>query len=197
MRTNKLLTVALLVAAGVSTAIANDPQTPTPEQIAKAMEEVSQPGAEHEKLQPLIGKWNYTCKFWMDPSQQPMESSGTIERRWILGNRFLEEKIEGTGFDGKPGFEGLGLIGYDNAQKKYTTNWMCSMGTGTCSGVGDADSSGGFTFHTESFCPMMKKTINGRESLRFESDDKTVSESFVIEDGKETKIMEIIAVRQK
>jgi Protein of unknown function (DUF1579) len=170
---------------------------PSPKEFAKAMADASQPGPEHAKLEPLVGKWKSTCKFWMDPSQPPVETEGTIERRWILGKRFLEEKIEGTNFDGQPGFEALGVIGYDNAKKKYTSSWFCSMGTGTCTGFGTSDAPDTFTFQTEAYCPMMKKTIKGREELRFKSDDKTIAESYILDNGREVKIMEIVAVRQK
>ena len=106
------------------------------------MAEAGKPGPEHAKLQPLVGNWTYTCKFWMDPSQPPMESTGTIERKWVLGKRFVEEKVVGTNFDGTPGFEGVGLIGYDNGRKQYTSSWTCNMGTGTSTGLGEADASG-------------------------------------------------------
>ena len=38
--------------------------------------------------------------------------------------------------------------------------------------------------------------VKGREVLRFESADKTVAESFQVVDGKEIKMMEIVAVRK-
>ena len=88
-----------------------------------------------------------------------METHGTLERKLILGGRFLEEKYAGTGFDGQSGFEGLNLIGYDNAQKKYTSTFACSMGTGTCTGLGESDKSGNtFSFATECYCPARKRT---------------------------------------
>jgi hypothetical protein len=127
-----------------------------------------------------------------------MEATGTIERKWILGGRFLEEKVSGNNFDGKPGFEGFGLVGYDKAQQKYTSSWACTMCTGTCTGVGTSDTSGTkFVFHTEAFCPLEKRVVKGREELRFEGPDKTVAESFHVVDGKEVKMMEIVAVRKK
>ena len=170
----------------------------SPEELMKAMAEAGKPGPEHAKLDPLVGTWTYTCKFWMDPSKPPMESTGTIERKWVLGNRFLEEKYVGTTFDGKPGFEGRGLLGYDNAQKKYTTSWACNMGTGTGTGLGESDTSGTkLTFHTESFCPMRKQIVKGRDEIRIESDDKIVMESYQTEDGKEMKMMEIVATRKE
>src|SRR5262245_2322202 len=118
----------------------------TPEAMMKAMEEFAKPSPELKKLEPLAGKWNYTMKYWMDPSQPAMESKGTVERKWILGNRFLEEKYLGTGFDGKE-FEGCGIIGFDNAKKQFTTGWICNMCTSISKAYGAADASGKqFTF---------------------------------------------------
>jgi hypothetical protein len=191
-----VLALGLSLAAGLSFA-QDGKAAPTADQMVKAMAEVGKPGPGHAKLAPLAGNWTYTCKFWMDPNQSPLQSKGTIERKWILGGRFLEEKVQGTHFDGKPGFEGRGLIGYDNGQQKYTTSWTCNMGTGTCTGVGVSDSPGRFTFQTESFCPMMKKVVKGREEIRFEGDDKVVAESYVSVDGKEMKMMELVSVRAK
>jgi hypothetical protein len=176
---------------------ADDVKIPqTPDNLAKAMAEAGKPGPEHAKLQPLAGSWTYICKFWMDPGKPPLESRGTIERTWVLGGRFLEEKVAGTGFDGKPGFEGFGLLGYDNGRQKYTSTWACNMGTGTCNGLGVSDASGlKFTFQTEAFCPFLKKIVHSRDELRIESHDTNVLESYRIEDGKEKKVMELVAVR--
>ncbi|MGE3805972.1 MAG: DUF1579 domain-containing protein [Gemmataceae bacterium] len=184
-----ILSVVLGLASGLARA-------QSPEEIAKAFAEASQPGPEHSKLEPLVGSWTYTCKMWMAPDKPPMECKGTIDRKWILGNRFVEETVKGTGFDGKPGFEGVGIIGYDKNQKQYTSNWICTMCTGTCTGVGKLED-GVFTFKTEAFCPMQKKVVQGREVLRFESKDRTVAESYMTIDGKEVKVMEITAVRKK
>jgi len=172
-------------------------KAPGPEELMKAMAETGQPGPEHEKLKALEGNWTYSAKLWMDPSQPAVKTNGTIERRLILGGRFLEEKYNGEGFDGKPGFEAFALIGYDKAQGKYTMTWACNMGTGVARGEGTADASGKkLTFETKSFCPLRKKVIQGRDEFRVEG-DKIVAESYVLEDGKEVKIMESVAVRQK
>lgn len=196
-----LLSAALLCLvglAGYSARIqAEDEKTaPSPEALLAVIAEAGQPGEEHKKLEALAGEWTFTNKFWLDPSQPPLEAKGTIHREMILGGRFLEEKINAVDQDGKPAFEGRGLIGYDSGQKKYTASWVCSMGTSTCSGTGAAES-GGFTFRTECYCPIQKKIVEGREVLRFESDNKTVAESYVTVDGKEAKIMEIVAERKK
>jgi len=198
MRTSGFAAMAIALTTLLPESRADDAKPPaTPEEFAKALTEAGKPGSAHSQLQPLIGSWSYTCKMWMDPSKPPMETKGTIERKWILGDRFIEEKVSGTGFDGKPGFEGLGLIGYDNGQKKFTYSWMCNMGTGTCSGVGAADMANTFTFQTSCYCPVLKKTINGRDVVRVEGPDKVIMESYKTEDGKEFKMMELVSVRNK
>jgi hypothetical protein len=72
------------------------------------------------------------------------------------------------------------------------------MGSGVCTGLGNSDASGStLTFQTESFCPLQKKIVEGREELRIESSDRTVAQSYAIEDGKEIKMMELVAVRTR
>ena len=190
-----LLSLALVSARTVQAEDA--PAAINPADFMKAMAEAGKPGAEHARLEPLVGNWDYTAKFWMDPNQPPVETQGTIERKWILGNRFLEEKIQGSSFDGQSKFEGIGLVGYDNGLKKYTSNFACSMGTGVCKGVGTANEKGDtFTFKTESYCPVFQKTMHGREVVRIESNDKIVFESYMTMGDQEVKMMEITTPRK-
>lgn len=164
----------------------------------KKIAEAATPGAEHAKLQPLVDTFTYTCKLWMVPGQPPVETTGTINRQWILDKRFVEEKINGTGLDGKEGgFEARGLLGYDNVLKHYTYTFACNMGTGISSGTGTADSSRQFTFKSTCSCPVEQKLVTGRDVIRLESDDKIVMESFLLQNGTEVKIMELVATRKK
>jgi hypothetical protein len=120
------------------------------------------------------------------------------KRRWILNGRFLEEKVSGTNFDGSPGFEAVGLLGYDNAQQRYPSAWASTMGTGTCNGVGESDSSGKrFVFTTEAHCPVQKRVVRGREEIRIETSDCVVAESYILVNGEEMKMMEMVAVRKE
>ena len=50
------------------------------------------PGEFHKHLQPLIGKWSTTTKYWFTPEAPPEQSTGTIDRKWILGGRFVSER---------------------------------------------------------------------------------------------------------
>jgi hypothetical protein len=198
-KTTGIGAVLLMQTVLTTRAWADEPKAPTSaEDLAQIVAEAGKPGAEHAKLAPLAGNWTYTGKFWLDPGKPPIESTGTVERHWLLGKRFLGEKVVGTGFDGKPGFEGLGLLGFDKSQNKYTMTWASNMSTNTCSGSGQADPSGKkFTFHTECYCPVRKKIVQGRDEVRLEGPDKTVIETYQSDDGKETKVMELVAERKK
>jgi hypothetical protein len=125
---------SLVVAASVAlpglVQAADPPKQDAPPDQKAMMEKMMQagtPGPAHKKLDPLVGKFNVKSKSWMDPSKPPEESSGTSERKWIMGNRYLEERYQGT-FGGQP-FTGMGVWGYDNVTKKYFGTWLDSMST--------------------------------------------------------------------
>lgn len=166
--------------------------------VTKAITEAAQPSAELKKLDPLAGNFNYTCKMWMDPTQPAKESKGTIQRKWVLGNRFLEEKVTGTGFDGTSDFEGMGVVGYDKHQKKFTMGWISNMSSGITTSTGSYDSADNkFTFDKEEFCPIRERKVQMRDVVRIESNDKHVIAMYDLDGGKETRMMEIVATRQK
>lgn len=193
-----LLMVGLLLLAPVARAEEPKQANPDPAAMMKMMEEFAKPSEENKKLEPLVGNWTYTAKFFMDPSKSPMESSGTVERQWILGNRFVHEKYAGTGFDGKPGFEGLGVMGYDKGRKMFTSGWICNMCTSISNSHGTSDAEGKtFTFLREEYCPLRQKMVQGRDVIRIESNDKVVMEGYETDNGQERKTMEIVSVRQK
>jgi hypothetical protein len=88
--------LALLLGVLVQAARAEEPKTPpSPEALLKAIAEAGKPGAEHKKLEPLVGQWTFTLKFWTDASQPPAELKGTIERKWIMDGRFVQETARG------------------------------------------------------------------------------------------------------
>lgn len=189
-----LLTLSLAMPA-----VAEDKAKPAIdlEAAAKLFAETGTPGEAHQKLEPLIGKWTYTSKMWMDPSAPPLEGKGTCERKWILGGRFLEENIKGTGPDGSD-FEARGTIGYDNATKKYSYNWLCSMSTGSATGVGNIDKTGKqLSFETEAFCPLQQKQVTMRDEINIISNDKHTSTTYQNIDGQKVKMMEVTAERVK
>lgn len=69
------------------------------------MVQAGTPGAAHQKLEPLAGKFTVKSKMWTDPSKAPQESTGTAERTWIFDKRYLEERFQGN-YAGQP-FNGI------------------------------------------------------------------------------------------
>ena len=100
------------------------------------------PGPEHKKLEPFVGHWTFTMKLWTDPNQAPAELKGTIERKWIMDGRFVQETARGECPQTGKTIEGLGLVGYDAAQKKFTYVKACGLTGIISSGLATCDSSG-------------------------------------------------------
>jgi len=166
------------------------------DEMMKKLMELSTPGKEHEALKPLIGSWTCAVKLWMVPGTPPQESTGTMERKWILGGRYLQEDYKGTAM-GMP-FEGMGLLGYDKAQKRYESSWMDTMSTTTMKMTGSADASGKtFTFTGENFDCMEGKPVKSRSTMEIVNNDKQVMKMFAPgPDGKEFLTFEMVVTRK-
>src|SRR3954465_13480210 len=83
----------------------------------ESMMKAASPGAPQKKLARLAGDWTFTNTMWMDPSQPPVKSSGTMHGVVLMGGRYVEHTWKGD-MMGMP-FEGRGTEGYDNTGKQY------------------------------------------------------------------------------
>ena len=87
-----------------------------------------QPGAEHERLQSIVGTWDTATKIWMSgPGAEPMESTGTSVFKSVLGGNWVMEEHSGS-MMGMP-YRGVGMMGYDNYKNLYVGTWFSNMGT--------------------------------------------------------------------
>lgn len=86
------------------------------------------PGAEHKMLSNVVGEWEGDISMWMDPTQPPQISKGTVKYESIFDGRYIIGKFSGKMMD-MP-FSGMELSGYDNIKKVYFSNWIDNMGTG-------------------------------------------------------------------
>jgi len=163
--------------------------------MMKAMQDMSAPGKEHEALKPMAGAFTCATKMHM-PGAPPMESTGTVERKWMLGNRYMAEEFKGN-MMGMP-FEGFGICGYDKLQKFYHSYWVDTMGTGVWYQTGTADASGkNFTFTGENFDPMTMSKKKGKATTEVISNDKHVMKMFEIgADGKDNLVFEMTCTRK-
>lgn len=178
---------------------AADPPKHAPSPDEKAMMEkmaqAATPGAAHKKLDPLAGKFNVKSTMWMDPSKPPEESTGTSERKWIMGNRYLEENFQGSS-GGQP-FTGLGTMGYDNVTKSYVGTWIDSMSTGVTT------SRGALNGNVIKYKGMMSDPMSGKEvpysmTLTMAGNDSHTMEMWGPgPNGKNVKWMEMVYTRAK
>ena len=162
--------------------------------MTEAYQKAAAPGAPHQRLARMAGHWTTTIKSWMAPGQPPVESTGTMDAEMILGGRYLEAVHKGA-MMGMP-FEGRELDGYDNTTGRYVTSWVDNMGTGVMSLVGEADASGNvLTMTGEIVDPLSHKRMTYKGVTTHVDDDTFHYESFMVQGGKELKVMDMVAKR--
>lgn len=167
------------------------------EMMAK-WKEYATPGENHKALDPMVGEWEYTAKWWNTPESEPEVSNGTSETKWIMGERYLKQKVEGTSMGQE--FKGMGLFGFDNAAKEYQSIWIDNMGTGIMTGVGTYDSdTKTFEYKGTYSCPMENgKDKSYRSVTKIMSDDKYTFEMYMPSpEGQEYRALEIVYTRKK
>ena len=158
--------------------------------------DMSKPGPEHKMLSTLAGTYEAKVKIYFDPNQPANESTGTLQRKMIMGGRFLEELYKGE-IMGQP-FFGMGLMGYDVMKKKYTSVWIDSMTTSMMQSQGTYDAATKtLTSIGEDIDPTTGKTTKTRDVFRVVSPtEQTVDMYREKGDGKEFKLLEIRYTRK-
>lgn len=207
-----LLTVALVSREAVSQNAKEAPKDGAKDQAPAGMPKMSEqeaammqeymkiaaPSQHHKRLEPFVGKWTSVSKVYMGgPGSPAMESTGTTERKWVLGGRFLMEEHKGQ-MMGMP-HEGIGYTGYDNYRNVYTGTWMDNMGTHILKFAGTADPAGKvFTYYGEMDEPTMK--VVGRTVkyvTKVIDNDKHVFEIVDLHAGENYKVVEVTYSRVK
>jgi hypothetical protein len=170
---------------------------PDEKAVMEAMMKAATPGEQHKKLEPFAGTFDTKLKFWMDPSKPPEETGGKTESKWVLGNRYLEQRYEGT-FMGQP-FSGLGYTGYDNVSKKYIMKWMDTQSTGVMDMTGKWDPTGKvMTFSGTVIDPLTGKPCKITEKITVTDNDHHSFEMWGPDPtGKNYKMMEATYTRTK
>src|SRR5690606_24172695 len=123
--------------------------------------------------------------------QNPQKWKMTAVTKMILGGRYQESRHSGNVM-GQP-FEGVSIMGYDNASKKIVSTWYDNMGTGIMYVSGDYNpNSDTVELRGEMTDPMTGKKKPYRETFRVvDNDTRHIVMYDVDEKGSEYKSMEI------
>ena len=162
----------------------------------EAMQKAMSPGEPHKRLARLAGDWTFSQKMWMDPSQPPMDSAGTMHGEAILGGRYVQTTWKGN-MMGMP-FEGRSTEGYDNLAKKYVNSWVDNMGTGIIHSTGTCDDQGmKCSYKGDMIDPMTGKPSYMRQEITWTDANTFKNEMYGPGlDGKEFKWMEMVIKRK-
>lgn len=195
MRQFVVVAVTMFIAISISLAVsAEEKKEMSPAE--KAWVEFMTPGWAHELLAKQAGKWKTETKFWHAPGAPPEVTQGEVEAKMILGGRYLESRFSGSAM-GQP-FQGVGIDGYDNTKKEFTSIWIDSMGTGIAMGRGTiSEDKKKITYFGTMPDPLNKGEAEYKSVMTFESGDKHVFAMFTVHDGKEIKVMEMVNTRVK
>jgi len=199
-RTTIAVLFLLALCCTVVSAVAQDkpkaPAAPSMDEAMKAMEKAGTPGAEQKRLARLAGDWTFENTMWMDPSQPPMKSTGTMHGEILMGGRYVEHTWKGN-MMGQP-FEGRGTDGYDNVAKHYVSSWLDNMSTGIMYQIGTCDPAGNVcNYSGDMWDPMSGQKSTTRSTITWMGDNTFKNEMFGPgPDGKEVKWMEIVAKKK-
>jgi hypothetical protein len=171
------------------------PQLYAQEQQA-AWQDYMTPGPVHEMMAKHVGEWTSTMTLWSDSSQPPQKFDVDCTYEMIMGGRYLKCSAKGTMMS-MP-FEGMMILGYDNAKKEFTSVWYDNFGTGTTIATGtynDQDSTLNLTGNM--FEPGTGSDVKYRETMKFIDNDNQVMTMYVMQDNREVKNMEQVFTRKK
>jgi hypothetical protein len=188
---------AIALSSALPAAAQQDQQMSAEQKAAmEAWMKYATPGPNHKLLEPFVGSWTIATTWWEAPGAPAQKSTGTAETAWVLGGRFIHEKVTGE-MMGMP-FEGIGYTGYDNYKKHFIGTWMDAMGTMVMISTGQADASGKVLTFTSTMDDVVSgKSMSVREVARVVDANKHVFEMYGPDkSGKEFKTMEIVYTRK-
>jgi hypothetical protein len=153
------------------------------------------PGEMHQMLAKTNGTWNEELTMYSAPDAPPQKMTASCENKMIMGGRYQEARHTGN-FNGMP-FEGYSILGYDNIKKVFQSTWIDNMGTGITYMEGMYDpATKAVTLKGKMIDPMSGKEGEVKQTWKFVDDNNQLVEMYNVQDGKETKTMEIKLTRK-
>ncbi len=162
----------------------------------KVWQDYMTPGEVHKMIASANGEWSGAITMWMDAKTPPTQSTGTVTNEMIMGGRYQLSKTTCM-MMGMP-FEGMSLLGYDNAKKIFTSTWIDNFGTGTMTLEGTWNAATrSIEFKGKAVDPMTGKDMAVKELVKFTDNDNQEMQMYEMRNGTEIKTMEIKFTRKK
>ena len=196
-RLRYLCALALSLACAAQTIAQDAVAPPSEKNIAlEAWTRAGEPGPWHAFLSARAGKWNVAGRIWNDPEGEPSLSHSESRLEMILGGRFLQERLKGE--SGGRKYEGLGLLGCDNADSTVTAVWVDSLNTMTSVLTGPAGRPGQPLELRGRFTePASGRLMNLRVVITFVGADEHRWDYFGAPEGfDEARLMELVYTRR-
>ncbi len=196
MKLLKKICCSLLLAVSFSGAMAQESKETKQSPEEKAWMAYMTPGKMHEMLGKSQGLWSEEVTMWMAPEAPPMKSTITGMNKMIMGGRYLQGMSRGS-FNNMP-FEGISVVGYDNAKNIFVSSWIDNMGTGMMYMEGKwNDATKTIEYKGSQPDPMTGKETAVRELYKIVDENNQFLEMFMTPaGGKEYKSMEIKFTRK-
>ena len=165
----------------------------------KAMMAYGTPGEMQKMMASWNGTWSSDMTMWEYDGATPHKMASTAVNSMVLGGRYQSSKHTGT-MMGMP-FEGMSLMGYDNAMKKFVSSWVDNWGTGIMMLSGPWDATTKTLTLTGSMPDIVRpgKECTMREVFTVVDDNTQHMEMYGPDPktGKEFKMMEITMKKKK
>ena len=153
------------------------------------------PGSHHEQMKKFVGRWQAKTRIYPGSDAEPIDMSGSVSNRMIMGGRFLQSDFNGEMMGAK--FTGMGYEGFDNARQEHVATWVDNENTeifyfrGTCNDDGTVITA--FSERLDAKTGKVKKiksvtTLRSTTMYTFENWEEG-------DDGEYRKTMEIIYTR--
>lgn len=150
------------------------------------------PGPEHEALRPFEGRWDAEIRRCA-PHGGSERSRGVETAAFRLGGFWLLSEFEST-TEGRT-FEGLGMLGYDPARRRYVMTWCSSSSGGLVLLEGGWDAAGRALTMTAAGAGPDGRPRELRAVHRVVDPDHTEFRLSVAETGEEGKACPCLTIR--
>ena len=167
--------------------------------MMKNMMDYGTPGPMHQMLASWNGTWTGETTMWESEGAAPLKSTGTAVNTMIMGGKYQSAKHSGN-MMGMP-FEGMSVMGFDNATKEFTSTWVDNWSTGIMNMSGPWDESSKTLTLTGAMPDINRpgKKCSFKEVFKVIDDNTQHMEMYGPDPktGKEYKMMEIKLTRKK